>query len=300
MIKQSKFTVFCSLLLVLLLSACGAYKQDLLFRTGEEFNNQAFQAYLADAEQNYRVAKFDNLTIEIFTDSGEVLSYPREPIIQQEAEMGTGGGGGGRGVSDVRFDPPDAMLFGQTMGGGGMFLRPLRRYFVNENGQVRLPLLDFVDVEGMALYEIEDMLAKRYSEFYDNPYVITRYTNKRVIMMGALGNRIITMREENLNLLEAIALTGEITPEARMSRVCIIRGMPEGKPIMQEINLSTYEGLRAAELILRPNDVIYIEPRRRLGREFMADLRDFAAVIGSTTSLVLTTFLVVDRLSRDD
>ena len=48
----------------MMFSGCEAYKQNILFRTGEEFNNTAFEKELATAERNYTLQRFDRITVE--------------------------------------------------------------------------------------------------------------------------------------------------------------------------------------------------------------------------------------------
>ena len=64
---------------------------------------------------------------------------------------------------------------------------------------------------------------------------------------------------------------------------------------MQQIDLSTLDGMRRANLQVEPNDIIYVEPVRRPLLDALVD----AAPILNLSSLVLTiTYLVINQLNR--
>jgi polysaccharide export outer membrane protein len=66
------------------------------------------------------------------------------------------------------------------------------------------------------------------------------------------------------------------------------------KPEIQVINLTTWEGVKAANLRVEPGDIIYIEPRRRVYRQ--ETLQDVSGVIG-TVGTILSTIISVVTLS---
>lgn len=286
-----KHSLLLLLLLPLLLSSCGAYRLNILFRTPEEFDDSRFNAFLAEAEQNYRIQKFDFLTIEVYTNEGERVIDPNQQW-PYEPQPGATGVRGGNVQGNVNpnfqrfFNSPDQLL-GQRNG----------QYMVNELGQVVFPQVGTCQVEGLTLYQVDSLLAEKYAEFYVEPLVFTRYVNKRVVVMGALGNQVIPLSNENMTLFEILAQAGDISVNARANRVSIIRNAQSGDPVIKKIDMTTWTGIREAELIIRPNDVIYIEPRRRIAREFLSDLSTFVGAISSTLTLTLTTVLLLDRLN---
>ena len=58
------------------LFSCASYQNNILFRTGEDFDNTAFDKVKAEAEKNYRFANFDYITIQVFTNEGEIMIDP--------------------------------------------------------------------------------------------------------------------------------------------------------------------------------------------------------------------------------
>ncbi len=277
-------------LLAFLCSGCGAYRLNILFRTPDDFDDSRFDQFLAEAERNYRIQKFDFLTIQVFTRDGEREIDPEGQWPYERKPGATGGQNqqmGGVGIQGLQFLNSPSQLLGQREG----------QYMVNDQGEVAFPQVGTSRVEGLTLYQLDSLLAVKYAKFYVDPLVFTRYVNKRVVVMGALGNKIIPLTNENMTLLEIIAQAGDISENARANRVSIIRNTDTGDPVIKRIDMTTWSGIRDAELIIRPNDVIYIEPRRRIAREFLSDLSTFIAAISSTLTLTLTTVLLLDRLN---
>ena len=63
---------------------------------------------------------------------------------------------------------------------------------------------------------------------------------------------------------------------------------------VQIINLATIDGMQKANLGVLPNDIIYIEPIRRI---FTESVRDIAPAIGIVTNVV-TLFIVIQSLNN--
>ncbi len=287
--------IICCFFLFISLFSCAGYQNNILFRTGEDFDNNAFDEVKAKAEQNYRLAPFDYITIQVFTNDGEIIIDPSGDFGE---EITDGGGVITRNqnqfesdVSGIPIATGNAGNVRDRTGRNGF----LRRHLIQETGQILLPMIGKTKLAGLTLYQADSLLAEKFSKFYEKPYIITRYINKRVTVMGAMGNKVITLTNENMTLLEVLALAGDFDKNTRANKIRLIRNANAGKPIMKNIDLSTWQGLKNAELIIQPNDVVYIEPRRRVGSEFLADFAQVATAIGSSVTLILTVLLLQDR-----
>jgi polysaccharide export outer membrane protein len=283
--------ISCCFLFVASLFSCAGYQNNILFRTGEDFDNSAFDKVKADAEQNYRLAPFDYITIQVFTNDGEIMIDPSGDFGE---EVRDGGGVVTQNPNQFETDPSGIPTGGGVTGGGGGAMGGglLRRYLIQETGVISLPMIGKCNLTGLTLYQADSLLAEKFSTFYKKPYVITRYINKRIMVMGAMGNKVITLTNENMTLLEVLTLAGNFDNNTRANKIRLIRNANTGNPVMKNIDLSTWQGLQNAELIIQPNDVVYVEPRRRVGSEFLADFGQVASAIGSSVTLILTVILL--------
>jgi polysaccharide export outer membrane protein len=266
-------------LLVFVLSSCGAYKQNVLFRTGDTFDNQAFQSSLAKAEQNYTIRKFDYLRINVYTNDGAVIFDPIKAFPFQ-------------GVQNQNQGQNAQQTLQLTQIQGNKYNDA---YMIDENGDAFLPRIGKIHLEGLKLYEADTLLSNEFKSDFQNPYVKTRFANKRVVVMGALGNKIIPLEESNMNLLEVLARSGSLTSNVRANEIRLIRGVGTDSITMQKIDLTTWDGLNVAELIIRPNDVIYVTPRRRVAKEFLVDVSTIIQTIVGSVTVLLTTILLINN-----
>ena len=231
-----------------MLASCGSYRQNILFRVSPE----ALEQHRSQAETNYRIQPNDLLSLEVYTNRGEKIIDPNR-----------------ESFSETDGATPGPLSF---------------QYLVDINGVVRFPLIDEVKVGGMTLKQAQEMLQDAYEKFYEEAYVILRFNNKRVIVLGAPGGRVIPLANENMRLTEVLALAEGITPDARANNIRVIRG--------QEVlvaDLSTFEGYKNSDFIMQPGDIVYVEPVRK---PFTEALRDYSPAISIVTSIATLIFII--------
>ncbi|MCS6916424.1 MAG: polysaccharide biosynthesis/export family protein [Chitinophagales bacterium] len=135
------------------------------------------------------------------------------------------------------------------------------RYQIRQNGYAHLPMLDSVLLGGMTIYAAEQLLAQRYSYYFVNPFVRLEVSNRNIMVFrGRYGAQVVLMQRDDMNLLEIIALAGGIPEGGKAYRVRVLRGSLDN-PTVFDVDLSTVEGIRSANLKMQADDVVYIETR---------------------------------------
>lgn len=241
--------------------------------------------------RNYTIHPNDLLNIQVYTNKGEKLIDPNGYL-----QFGLTGGSG----SSVVAPAPPASGSSNSRGGGVSTVPGGTQFVVQADGTVRLPLVDRVLVQGLSLVQADSVLRGRYSEFYKEPFIKTAVTNNRVVILGAPGGQVINLANDNMNLLEVLALaggpdgggssgggTGIARNGGRIDNIRIIRGDLKN-PQVQFINLNTLEGMRRGNLQVEPNDIIYIQPVRR---PLIDNLVDAAPVLGLASTVFSTISL---------
>lgn len=234
-----------------------------MFKLDDKFTEGDLSTAVALAERNYQIQRNDLLRMDVFTNKGERIIDPNFELRQ--------------GMNNQNLNQQ----------GGQQFL-----YLVRQDGLVKFPMLGDVDITGLTIYEAEQKLQELYSEHYIDPFVVLRYENRRVIVLGANGGQVIPLVNENTSLIEAIALSGGINQGAKSQTVRLIRGNLN-KPEVYQIDLSTISGMKASIVRLEPGDIIYIDPWRRV---WLESLRDVSPVL-SLISSVITLTLVIRSLN---
>jgi protein involved in polysaccharide export with SLBB domain len=246
--------------------------------------------------RNYTIHPNDLLNIQVFTNKGEKLIDPNG-----ELRFGSGASSTGAVVTTAA-----GRSGGGGSAGGSSVVPGATQYVVQADGTVRLPLVDRVRLQGLSLIQADSVLKIRYSEYYKEPFIKTAVSNNRVIILGAPGGVVINLANDNMNLLEVLALaggpdggaaggsTGIARNGGRIDNIRIIRGDLKN-PQVQFINLNTLEGMRRGNLQIEPNDIIYIQPVRR---PFLDALVDAGPVLSLSATLLSIVGFTLSILSR--
>jgi len=204
---------------------------------------------------------------------------------------------------DYKIAPNDAILYRLFTNDGfnlinlasqQNILRSDIDVIVESDGQIKMPLIGRIKVEGLTIIEAEKLLEDRYMEFYVKPFVTLRVNNKRVIVFpGNTGAaRVLTLSNNNTTILEAIANTGGIPEDGKAYKAKLIRVNPDAtkKPLVYLMDLSRIEGLKLGNSKVQAGDIIYIEPRYRPLRTFSTEIAPLISVI--------TSFIILYQFSR--
>ena len=132
---------------------------------------------------------------------------------------------------------------------------------VTQKGTVRLPLVGVVRIEGLTEDEAREKLITVYQKYIRNPYVTVEIKNQRIIVVGEVNNPgIVSVTNGTMNLIEALALSGDLTSDAARHNIKLIRGDLRS-PEIRNINLTDLKSIASTSLLLRPSDIIYVQPR---------------------------------------
>lgn len=162
---------------------------------------------------------------------------------------------------------------------------------VNQDGTITLPLINKIKVSGFTEAELTDLLIQKYKTFIRNPYVTVQITNQRVIVVGEVKKPgIVQVTNGTINLIEAIALSGDLTTNALRNAIYIIRGDLR-KPEVRSIDLTSIEAIASSSMILRPNDIVYVQPR---------EINGFNKSVSEITPVFNTIQTILNPLSTYD
>ncbi|HEY4155677.1 MAG TPA: polysaccharide biosynthesis/export family protein, partial [Puia sp.] len=136
-------------------------------------------------------------------------------------------------------------------------------YQVDENGDIVFQGLGHLHVEGLTKALLKDTLDARLSTFLQHPYYNIRFLNYKFTVLGEVGRPgIITIPGERINLLEAIALAGDLTFFARRDNVEVIRET-NNKREFARLDLTKPEIMKSPYFYLQQNDLVIVEPTRK-------------------------------------
>ncbi len=137
-------------------------------------------------------------------------------------------------------------------------------YVVNEDGQIKLPSIGRIKVDGYTLEDASDKIEEALKEFLYMPSVFLRFMNAKVTILGEVGRPGSYMFDyKNINILQAIGYAGDIGDFGNRRNVLIIRE-EGGKRQKTYIDLTRASTLESEWYNLKSGDIVFVEP---LGRK---------------------------------
>jgi len=172
-------------------------------------------------------------------------------------------------------------------------------YSVDDHGNIRIPVLGEINVIGYTLDEVRVMIEKKLLEEYFNKeanvFVTVKLAGFRYTINGEIlmpGTKVLY--RDKVNILEAIANSGDITLTGDRKSVTIIRQFPQGAE-MHSIDLTDDKSNAVTLLFLQPNDYIYIKPlRQKTWGTGTTGIQSLGTII-TLLSLGTTVFLLLKK-----
>lgn len=141
-------------------------------------------------------------------------------------------------------------------------------YLVNEEGCIYFPVLGKMDVEGMTMDSLGSYLEYRLENegYVKSPNVTVNLMNFRVTVIGEVRNpRQVHVDGTRLTILEALAISGDITDYGMRNNVIVMR-TNNGREEIGEIDLTSASMLESPYYYLHQNDIVYVEPNYKKKR----------------------------------
>ena len=245
----------------MLLNSCANVNSNILFRIprGADFK---FDSIPMKPQEDFKLASGDRFSFLFGTNNGEKIVL---------SQSGVSADGISQGVRQQN-------------------LQNQNTYLVRQDGMTNLPLLGEIYVAGKTILELENDIKNLLSQNYIEPFVQIRVTNQRVIIFPGKGDaQVVNLTNANTSLLEVVALAGGIRDEGRANSIKLMRKMKSGDRETYKIDLSTINGLKAAQMIVQSNDYIYVDFKYRYASAILQELTPWLSLL--TTALL--TFNII-------
>jgi polysaccharide biosynthesis/export protein len=170
-------------------------------------------------------------------------------------------------------------------------------YSVDDHGNIRMPILGEINVIGYTTEEIrktiEDQLLQNYLKKEAGVFVMVKLSGFRYIINGEVGNTgTKVLFQERVNIMEAIANSGDVTVTGDRKNVKVFRKYPQGTEIYT-IDLTDSNAVNSPVYYLQNNDYIYVQPLKQktwgTGKTGIESLSTIITIL----SLATTTFLLL-------
>lgn len=162
-------------------------------------------------------------------------------------------------------------------------------YRVDINGNIEFPLLGTLHVEGLTISQVTDLIRDRIIQggYINDPLVMVEILNFKYTVLGAVRNNgVKTADGDRVTLLEAIADAGDLTANAAVDRVAVIREVGETRQILYH-DLKSKDIFESPCFYLQQNDIVYVEPKYKK-KDTEDKLIQYGTLLLSLTSTLST------------
>ncbi len=157
-------------------------------------------------------------------------------------------------VSIIVYQHPEFSI--STLGNGTND----RGILVNSKGDIRLPLIKSIHIAGLTQTEAEEKIESAFKRYIKSPDIYFEVLNKRAYVIGEVNNPgEVKLDNEQLSLIQVLAKAGDLTDSANRKAIMILKS-GEDRINSQIVDLTNFNSLKNANLMIRPNDIVYVLP----------------------------------------
>ncbi|MEQ3689877.1 MAG: sugar transporter, partial [Flavobacterium sp.] len=157
-----------------------------------------------------------------------------------------------------------------------------------------------LNVLGYSIEEIKDEIEKKLLEDYFKKearlFVNVKLAGLRYTVNGEVGSPgTIVLFQDKVNIMEAIANSGDITITGNRKEVQVIRKFPQGFETYY-VDLTSSKAFESPAFYIQPNDYIYVKPlRQKSWGTGVTGIQTIGTII-TALSLITTTILLTRNL----
>jgi polysaccharide export outer membrane protein len=167
---------------------------------------------------------------------------------------------------------------------------------VDTQGYISLPLIHRVKIAGYTQSDAARMIEKKYKKYLTDPSLNIEVMNKRAYILGEVKKPgVIRLENETMSVIQAVATSGGLTDSAQRDEVYIITHDGNNNMSMRQIDLTSFTALQASNLLIKPNDIIYVQPNK--WKSFRVASDDFTSPFETITKIA-SPFVTLKYLSE--
>ena len=170
---------------------------------------------------------------------------------------------------------------------------------VRPDGRISMPVVGDLNVVGLTLVEVRELLTEKFADYVWNPQVslsIRQFGGRKFIIMGEISSPGVYRYQQDITLIEALALAGGFKQESKEGKVMILRGdirkSPKVKMITANMENVFKKGIISENIAILPNDIIYV------GKDFLGDYNEIINEVISPTLNTVVDFFVLRSAIR--
>lgn len=136
-------------------------------------------------------------------------------------------------------------------------------YTVDKDGDIDFPILGKLHIEGMTRSEVANFIKNKLvtDNLIKDPTVTVEFLNVGISVMGEVTNAgRYDMNRDNITILEALSLAGDLTIQGKRENVLVVR-QENGQMKTYRVDLTKgAELMKSPAYFLKQDDIVYVEP----------------------------------------
>lgn len=167
-------------------------------------------------------------------------------------------------------------------------------YRVNVDGNINFPVLGEIHIGGMSLQEASDKIGRLIikGNYIKDPIVSIEFLNFHYTVLGAVAsNGTYSVEGDKVTILEAIAKSGDLTAEADLHKIAVIRES-DGERKIYTVDITSTNLFNSPAFYLAQNDIIYARPKKAKGSNNNALLTWITVALSAVTAACSVTWAI--------
>ena len=167
-------------------------------------------------------------------------------------------------------------------------------YLVDQGGNIELPVLGKIHAAGMTRLKLQDHIKNMLvaGGYINDPYVMVRFRNFKIFVLGSNGGKAITIPEERCTFLQALALAGDLNIYTDRTKIVVVREV-DGAMVSRYLDPRSSKVFEDPFFMMQQND--FIITRNSAYRNFQQSwgmLGTVFSVFSTLTGLTSTYFAI--------
>jgi len=164
----------------------------------------------------------------------------------------------------------------------------LQQYLVDNQGNIDFPVLGELHLGGLSMNEAESMIREKLQPFLkETPIVTVRMVNYKISVLGEVAKPgTFIINNEKVNVLEALAMAGDMTIWGLRDNVKLVREEEDGKRNIVVLDLNRADIVKSPYYHLQQNDIIYVSPNKTKAKN--SDTGQSTSLWVSATSILVS------------
>ena len=172
----------------------------------------------------------------------------------------------------------------------------LSGYDVNNEGNIVIPVVGTIKIEGLTLSEANVIVQTYVDKVFRNSTVDCKLLSFKFTVIGEVRSPGTYVNYNNyLTVLEAIGKAGGVGDYGNRDQILVIRPIDKGTKTFR-INLQDKQILSSEGYFLLPNDVVIVQPLSQ--KIFNMNLPTISFIISTFTATISMTLLLINFLGK--